>query len=476
MFFFKCVLSAFCLYANAFPLTAKDIRIAPSTDFESLSKQAQPGDTFVLANGVWKDADLKFESLPGTALKPIHIKAETPGKVVFTGATKFRFSGMNVTVSGLVFRDTDGVSDVVQMRTHSERHAHFCRITDCVFEQSKGAPKGSESRWLSVYGTQNRIDHCRFAGKKSRGPTLVVWVEKREARHRIHLNHFDGRPELGRNGGETIRIGTSDVSEQNAHIRVDNNYFHACDGEAEIISNKSCANLYELNVFDACSGALTLRHGHRCIVTRNVFLGRKKRGTGGVRVIGKGHHVDNNYFEGLRGDEHRAALCMMNGIPNAALNSYSPVKDAVVSYNTFIDCKVSLEIGAGAGKKQSAAPKDCCVTDNLFLPDKWPILRAHSDLKGIRWAGNRWASNEEDRTQPNQFQRIELKTKRAADGFIRPVEFAPLRRRVAAGATADIDGEERGNFSVAGCDEPGGQRSVFPSAKTTGPTWERNDR
>ena len=128
----------------------------------------------------------------------------------------------------------------MQLRTHSQRHAHHCRLTDCVFEESAESDAGVESRWLSVYGTNNRVDHCSFAGKKNRGATLVVWVTKSPGHHQIDQNHFGNRPVLGRNGGETIRIGTSDVSEFDSRTIVEQNYFHGCDGEAEIISNKSC--------------------------------------------------------------------------------------------------------------------------------------------------------------------------------------------------------------------------------------------
>ena len=81
-------------------------------------------------------------------------------------------------------------------------------------------------------------------------------------------------------------------------------------------------------------------------------------GTGGVRIIGQGHSVTNNYFEGLRGDAERAAICLMNGVPNGSLNSYAPVRQALIAQNTFIDCKVSIEFSVGSGRTQSAVPTD----------------------------------------------------------------------------------------------------------------------
>ncbi|MEM9368593.1 MAG: polysaccharide lyase 6 family protein, partial [Planctomycetota bacterium] len=259
---------------------AAEHRIEPESNLQDFLGSVAPGDAIVLADGVWTDRRFRFDRLNGTPEAPIHIRAQTPGGVVLRGEVEFCLSGRHVTVSGLRFENPVSVSDVFQFRTHSDRHAHHCRITDCSFEQHEGERDASESRWVGVYGTSNRVDHCYFAGKRNRGTTLVVWVSDTVGNHRIDHNHFGPRPVLGKNGGETIRIGTSDVSEQNSRTVVEANHFQRCDGEAEIISNKSCENIYRHNLFDRCSGALTLRHGHRCLVDGNVFLGHAERGTG----------------------------------------------------------------------------------------------------------------------------------------------------------------------------------------------------
>ena len=61
---------------------------------------------------------------------------------------------------------------------------------------------------------------------------------------------------------------------------------------------------------------LTLRHGNRCTVEGNIFLGHHKPETGGIRVIGEDHKVLHNYLEGLEGDRAGSAISMTNGIPN----------------------------------------------------------------------------------------------------------------------------------------------------------------
>ena len=155
---------------------AEEIRITPESDIKKIAKSLKAGDSVILSDGQWQGVKLTFDRLAGTLESPIHIRAESPGGAVLTGETELRFSGDHVVVSGLVFRDAVGVSDVVALRSQSERLAHDCRITDCVFEQTTELKSSEESRWLSVYGTNNRVDHCYFAGKKSRGTTFVVWV------------------------------------------------------------------------------------------------------------------------------------------------------------------------------------------------------------------------------------------------------------------------------------------------------------
>ena len=461
-----------CVLALSFADTAlgKQHRIDAGSDLKQVLKRVEPGDEILIANGVWEDYPFRFDSLNGTPDQPIRIRAENPGQVVLTGEAEFRLSGQHVTVSGLRFLNPSGVSDVFQLRTHSARHAHHCRVTECSFEQTEGARDAKESRWLGIYGTSNRVDHCYFAGKRNRGTTLVVWVTETVGNHRIDHNHFGPRPELGKNGGETIRVGTSDVSEETSRTLVEENYFERCDGEAETISNKSCENVYRNNLFDRCAGALTLRHGHRCVVDGNVFLGQQSKGTGGVRIIGSDHRVINNYFEGLRGDSERAAVCWMNGIPNGPLNGYAPVRNALVAHNTFVDCKVSMEFGVQPSKENSEVPTDCRVSHNAFLPGKWELFRVHGRPKDFTWSGNKYQVGKTRGADLVEFERVDIPLARASDGLLRPVDSSSLLADSDSGVTHDIDGGNRVSF-MAGCDDPENDLKDRELAERCGPSW-----
>ncbi|WP_309723071.1 polysaccharide lyase 6 family protein [Armatimonas sp.] len=217
--------------------------LATPKELLEAAKTAVPGAVLVLKDGIWLDAELTLVAR-GTASKPITLRAQTPGKVVLTGSSRLRLSGEYLVVSGLWFKKGKIDSgEVIAFRTKSDVLAHHCRLTQCAISDVNPQDKERDTKWVSLYGTYNRVDHCDFAGKTNLGTTLVVWLAGNPNDHRIDHNHFGPRPELGTNGGETIRVGTSDWSMSVSRTIVEDNLFERCDGETEIISSKSCENL-----------------------------------------------------------------------------------------------------------------------------------------------------------------------------------------------------------------------------------------
>ncbi|MCC9601183.1 polysaccharide lyase 6 family protein [Stieleria sp. JC731] len=353
---------------------------------------AQPGDEIVIEDGIWRDELLSIVGA-GSAAAPIHIHPETPGGLTVTGKSRVRIGGSYLVVSGMEFRNIEQISDWLQFREDSKNHAHHCRVTDCLFiEDDDFDPGKMDSRWIGIYGSGNEFDHCHIEGKKSRGTSLVVWLEENTlAGHHIHHNDFGHRPPLGRNGGETIRIGDSKTHHVNAKCRIEFNHFVHCDGEAECISNKSCENLYRKNVFEEVRGTLSLRHGHRCQVTENVFLGNGVKHTGGVRVIGDDHIVTANHFDRLDGTDARGALVLQNGIANSPDNGYSPVRRAIIQDNVAIECRQSVVIGYADkdSPSSSVAPQDCTFRNNIWIANpKSAVVFEHDRAVNTVWQSN----------------------------------------------------------------------------------------
>lgn len=396
---------------------AVPIRIHSLEEFKSANKRAKPGDVLVLESRVWRDTSIVFTGF-GTREHPITLRAAEPGKVIFTGRSSLRLGGEHLIVKGLQFQNPDlSISDLIQFRKDSKSLSRYCRVTDCSVKSdapSNDHSRGETTRWVSIYGESNRVDHCVFEGKRGRGTTLVVWLGGgNRGGHQIDRNVFGPRPRLGQNGGETIRIGDSKTSMLDGDCLIEKNLFERCNGEAECISNKSCRNTYRENTFVEVAGTLTLRHGNHCRVQHNVFLGNGIKETGGIRVIGEDHVVENNFLSGLTGDDARSAITLMMGVPNSPLNRYSQVKRSTIRGNVLVDCKHSLLIGLSDDSKATLPPIQTAFIDNQFISPKFPIVDARCDLGGIRWSGNQFVGHslgipDVDGMQPvtGSFQRI----------------------------------------------------------------------
>src|SRR5436190_10140856 len=258
---------------------------------------AKAGDTIVMSDGVWKDASIVFSG-EGEKDKPITLRAQTPGMVVLSGQSRVQIAGKYLVVDGLLFKDGYvNTGHVIAFQRSDGGGSTHCRLTNTAiinFNPPDPHSLPEPTYWVSLWGHDNRVDHCYIAGKDTPAPTMAVWVENRRNDHLIDHNYFAGRPPLGKNGGETIRVGLSTVSINASGTRVENNLFEHCDGEVEVISNKSCENVYRYNTFRDNKGTLTLRHGNRCAVESNWFFGDGIEETGGIRIIGEDHKVFNN--------------------------------------------------------------------------------------------------------------------------------------------------------------------------------------
>ncbi|RAV28661.1 polysaccharide lyase 6 family protein [Sinomicrobium soli] len=381
-----CILTLQCLQAGS-------IRVSTAEALNRAIKQSAPGDTIIMANKTWADTEIRFLA-GGEPGREITLKAETPGKVVLTGTSRLIISGKYLVVSGLWFREgnTRG-KPVISFRKSKEEPAFYSRVTRCAITDYNPSDRSLQYQWVELWGKHNRVDHCTFYGKTNQGPVLIVGLKDNKANlenhHRIDHNHFGHRPSLGSNGGETIRIGTSHTSLESSGTVVEENLFERCNGEVEIISSKSCDNIYRNNLFVESEGGLVLRHGNRCLVEGNVFFGNNKPHTGGIRVINEGHIVQNNLLMGLTGDGFRSPLVIMNGVPDGPLNRYNQVRNAIIQHNTFIHC-APLELCAGSDDERTATPVNTLFTNNLFYTDKQQeLFRVLDDISGIAFSGNK---------------------------------------------------------------------------------------
>jgi len=334
------------------------------------------GDTIVLRNGIWMDQHIRFRG-SGTQEQPVVLMARTAGDVQLRGNSLLVIEGEYLLVSGLDFnssRRADSHKSVVEFA----RGSAYCRLTETRIVDYNSPSAADDVKWISLRGCGHRVDHCTVSDKKNMGVTVAVWLDEEVCGdHRMDHNYFGPRvsqldPLTGKelNGQETIRVGDSRTSLKAARCTVEDNLFDRCNGEIEVISNKSCGNLYRNNLFLECVGTLCLRHGHDCVVEGNVFLGNHAitatGESGGVRVMGEGHRVVNNYFHRIAGESYRAALSLTKGNENLILNRYSQVKNTYVAHNTFVDCVVALDIAVGHAPDQPEPPVESRVEYNCI--------------------------------------------------------------------------------------------------------------
>lgn len=384
--------------------TQHSSQVGDSDDLHTAIKNAEPGSVIVMRDGIWKDLQIRFYG-KGTEKKPITLRAESPGQVIIQGQSDLKIGGEHLIVDGLTF--TNGASpsrSLIEFALNKDTLANHSRITNCVIKDFNKAQRNLTDIWVLFRGRHNQLDHCYLAGKSNRGPTVRVDLEGNQSiknYHQIVGNHFGPRPPKGGPSAETIQIGSSFTSMSPSYTMVARNLFERCNGEVEVISSKSNFNEFRNNIFYKSEGSLVTRHGNYCTVDGNYFIGDDdSEHVGGIRLIGTGHWITNNYFYKLKGKIFRSPLAVMNGIPKSPLNRYIQVTDVVVAFNTWIDCSEPLQFGVGsniserdvlpASEIRSERPLRTLVANNLIYNttgDPQPVV-AHDQLDGITFKSN----------------------------------------------------------------------------------------
>lgn len=379
------------------------IVVQTNAELKKALKESQAGDVITLKNGVWKDVEIKFYG-EGTKDNPITLKAETAGEVFLEGTSSLKLGGTYLVVDGLTFRNGFSEKAVIRYKVNDEKIAYHSTVTNCVIEDYSNPDRDSKNHWVELYGQHNNFDHNYLTGKTNQGPTIRVYLNGNEninTYHQIVDNHFGPRPRKGGPRAETLQIGDSYTSMTPAYVNVAHNYFERCNGEVEIISSKSNYNTFRNNVFFESEGSLVLRHGNYNTIDGNVFIGNdNSKFIGGIRVINTGHWITNNYFYKLKGEEFRAPIAVMNGIPKSPQNRYNQVTDVVIAHNSFIENKTPLHFGVGANLSQaevlppseirSARAARTVVANNLMYTKEqsYTLLKEYDSITGVKFHNN----------------------------------------------------------------------------------------
>ena len=385
--------------------------------------QAKPGDEIILANGIWNNVHINFYG-NGTKEHPITLKAETPGKVFIEGQSYLHLGGKYLVVNGFYFRNGyTPLSGIIRYKIGDNKFAFNCRVTSCVIEGFTQPNRLKSDRWVEFYGKNNQLDHCYIDGKANDGNTLMVYHDGNENtnnHHQIVYNYFGPRPRKGGPRAETIRIGNPQSTP--GYVNVSNNYFEACNGEVEIISDKADDNIFRNNIFYKCEGSLVLRHANYATVDGNIFIGDDDSDFyGGIRMGNIGHWITNNYFYKIKGEQFRSPLAMMNGTHLPIINRYKQVSDVVVAYNTWVDCKSPIQVGVGQNiasanvlpksEIRDMPPVRSTIANNIIYNtkiDEKPFVN-HSEIEGILFKNNLINNNGKEYSEYNVLKNSPIK-------------------------------------------------------------------
>src|SRR3954471_20928733 len=364
------------LLVLACPLLARDVRVSSLDDLRSSLSKALPGDKITVDDGVYiNEKQLNIACL-GTKQQPIEITAQTVSGVEIKGSTGFTFSGHAAFVVLRGFKLTHQAGTLAL-----PEGTHNCRITRNLFEL-KIARSGS---YLVVAGDDHEIDHNTFQNKKTEGKMLELAGPKGPAmaqRTWIHHNYFFNFENSHRNNSSALHIGHSSRSLSPAHSLVEHNLFVKTRGENEgAICNKSCDNIYRFDTFGQDCTELSLRHGNRCLVYGNFFIGTH----GGLRIFGDDHLIYSNYFQ-----HNHPAVQIGNGdgnVPPDKLTSQDRPDRMRFIFNTLVDNESNIVM---IGRKGGLGATNLIFTHNTIQGGERAVsingpLRASIWKENILW-------------------------------------------------------------------------------------------
>jgi hypothetical protein len=456
--------SAACLTSLSILCTrapAATYQVSSIAALTSRISAAVPGDIIIVQNGVYTTSASLGINRAGTAANPIVIRAETVGGVELTGTHGFSLSSpaAYVTVQGFKFTHAAAINI-------SGGTSH-CRFTRNVIQLT--IPAGSDVSYFNISGDDVEIDRNELRNKSTLGEMLDVTGSGSQVARRlwVHHNYFHDFTSPGGNGAETIRLGLSGLSLSTGNALVEYNLFLRCDGENEMISNKSSGNTYRYNtVLDCPGGEISQRHGNDCL-----YYGNYMRNTQGIRVYGDRHKIFSNYLEA-----NSIGVNMGNGdgdiYNGAALTSHDRPDDNVVAFNTFINNGTHYQMGGRTGGLGSS---NTVVANNIFQGGGSMASISSSAPYTGTWSGNiRWATSSAGNMPASGYTTVNPLLALDANGVFHLQSGSP-----AIGAalgtfpyvTVDMDGQQRDADPDTGADEftAGSIRAQMLTTNDVGP-------
>lgn len=439
---------------------------------DAVSYNMTAGETLCLASGSYSGLDLTFGGI-GTIDSPITLAAAVPGEVIIGGEVFVGMTGEYVVFQGFVFQNGTLDSSLLQTRANSNTPCNHCRITENAFIDMDEGVEDS-TKWMQIYGSDNRIDHNWFSGKTTQGALLVIErgdAPGTEDRTLIDHNYFGDRPPMGGkayanssdNENEGIRVGSSNTHTTDSFAIIEHNYFEGIDAEAEVISTKAGGITVRHNTIRNSRGSIVSRHGEGTTITNNFILGDDNPFSGGIRVVDANHNISNNYIQGARyvNTNFYGGILVSNSNGSTS-NGYQDVENVLVANNTVVDSVNSINFDAG---NNNSAPDSVYFVNNVVADAVGPVLvnsesmPTNSVFSGNYVYGQSFA-DDDSVTIIDGFSFIDPKLAKDSAGVSRPdANSAELTANMSpyignySLPNLDMDGQTRSMETLSGADE-----------------------
>jgi len=354
----------------AAPIKAAPVIVASISALQTAIDRASPGDTILLADGIYPTFSNIIVTRAGIEGRPIVIAAQNPGRAEISGAGGFDLQSpaAYVVVSG--FRFTHSAS-----KARTGPGTRFCRFTGNSFV----TPGDGED--LTIAGSDQEVDHNTFRDKNAMGRFLAIRGSGSQIAERlwIHHNYFANfKSQGGKNGAEAFQFGLSGFSLSSSNSVVEYNLFEDCAGENELISVKTSAVTLRYNAIRNCPAQFTLRHGNRSLVYGNYFIN-----TPGLRIFGDDHSICSNYFEHCN-----PAITIGNGdgevADGAQLTAHDRPDRVLIAWNTLVDNEVNFTM---TKRKDGMGATFVTVKGNI-IRGGGPAAVIEGPYTNASWVGN----------------------------------------------------------------------------------------
>jgi len=210
----------------------------------------------------------------------------------------------------------------------------------------------------------------------------------------IYKNYFHDQTAAGGNGGESLRLGSSETAWIDFNSNVYFNRFERCDGDPEGVTVKSSNNDIHHNTFVDCNSSLSLRHGNFNKAKYN-FLKNT-----GLRFFGHNHEIVGNEIVQDSHNQLRGHLLLLNGdaqddlgspgVTAASNNGHAQVYNCNVENNVIMAKNATIDIIFCLGFNGSTVAPNYKPFSNTILNN---TITGSTGTLAVQNDGALWSAN-----------------------------------------------------------------------------------